>query len=51
MIKFLSGMLEKLTRAIVNNINWETGTKGGKIKILKVITDPFTKMVIQVSKA
>lgn len=40
-------MLEALTGAIVHSGALMNG--GGEVKILKVITEPFTKLVIQVS--
>lgn len=40
-------MLERLTDAIVSSGALLHG--GGEVKILKVITEPFTKLVVQVS--
>ncbi|XP_071532209.1 sodium-dependent phosphate transport protein 2B-like [Panulirus ornatus] len=47
-IEVSTGLLEKLTSAMVADLAWVKG--GGKIKMLKVITDPFTKFVIQLDK-
>lgn len=46
-IQPILGMLEKITTAMVSDLAWVKG--GGEIKMLKVITDPFTKLIIQVS--
>ena len=43
----LSGYLEYLTDAILNSVNLDTA-KGHKLKLLKVITSPFTSLVIKV---
>ncbi len=40
------GYLEWLSGAIVSNVNSSTGE--GEIKILKVVTDPFVNLIIQV---
>ncbi|XP_045603191.2 sodium-dependent phosphate transport protein 2B isoform X2 [Procambarus clarkii] len=47
-IEIATGMLEKITTAMVSDLAWVKG--GGEIKMLKVITDPFTKLIIQLDK-
>ncbi|XP_063874365.1 sodium-dependent phosphate transport protein 2B-like isoform X2 [Scylla paramamosain] len=47
-IELATGLLEKLTDVIVNSGALLNG--GGEVKILKVITEPFTKLVIQLDK-
>lgn len=47
-IELSTGMLEALTGAIVHSGALMNG--GGEVKILKVITEPFTKLVIQLDK-
>ena len=44
------GYLEYLTDAILNSVNLDTA-KGHKLKLLKVITGPFTSLVIKVRKS
>uniref|UniRef100_A0A6A7FVX6 Sodium-dependent phosphate transporter n=3 Tax=Hirondellea gigas TaxID=1518452 RepID=A0A6A7FVX6_9CRUS len=44
-----TGLLESVTLRIVDTADWSQA-KGGKLRLLKVITDPFTKTVIQVDK-
>lgn len=41
------GYLEYLTDAILSSVNLDTA-KGHKLKLLKVITSPFTSLVIKV---
>lgn len=41
-------MLEKMTTVMVADLGWATGG-GGEVKLLKYITEPFTKIVIQVN--
>ncbi|KAK7076326.1 hypothetical protein SK128_007083 [Halocaridina rubra] len=47
-IEVSTGMLESITTAMRKSIS--TGGKGGEVEILKVITEPFTKLVIQLDK-
>lgn len=47
-IELATGMLEKMTDAIVHSGALLNG--GGEVKILKVITEPFTKLVVQLDK-
>ncbi|KAG0714953.1 Sodium-dependent phosphate transport protein 2A [Chionoecetes opilio] len=47
-IEIATGMLESLTGAIVSSGALSQG--GGEVKILKVITEPFTKLVVQLNK-
>ena len=46
---FFIGMLEKLTSLMIESTDWSQAA-GGKVKLLKVITEPFTKNVIQVRR-
>lgn len=39
-------MLEEMTTALVADLGWASG--GGEVKLLKYLTEPFTKIVIQV---
>ncbi|XP_042226482.1 sodium-dependent phosphate transport protein 2B-like [Homarus americanus] len=48
-IEITTGMLEKLTTALISDLQWVKG--GGEVKMLKVITDPFTKLVVQLDKS
>ncbi|XP_043192386.1 sodium-dependent phosphate transport protein 2B-like isoform X1 [Amphibalanus amphitrite] len=43
------GYLELMTDAILNSVNLDTA-KGHKLKLLKVITSPFTSLVIKTDK-
>lgn len=45
-IFYFSGALEKLTSAIVDSV---AQGSGGEVKILKVITEPFTDLIVMVS--
>lgn len=47
-IELATGMLETMTDAIVHSGALLNG--GGEVKILKVITEPFTKLVVQLDK-
>ncbi|XP_069947694.1 sodium-dependent phosphate transport protein 2B [Cherax quadricarinatus] len=47
-LEVTTGLLEKITTAMVSDLAWVRG--GGEIKMLKVITDPFTKLIIQLDK-
>lgn len=42
----VSGVLELVSGALVADLSWVNG--GGEVKILKYITEPFTKVIIQV---
>ncbi|ROT81759.1 sodium-dependent phosphate transporter [Penaeus vannamei] len=48
-IEIATGMLEKMTTVMVADLGWATGG-GGEVKLLKYITEPFTKIVIQLDK-
>ncbi|XP_064116781.1 sodium-dependent phosphate transport protein 2B-like [Macrobrachium nipponense] len=47
-IEITTGMLEAITTSMVQNIDMTN--KGGEINTLKVITEPFTKLVVQLDK-
>ncbi|XP_068200931.1 sodium-dependent phosphate transport protein 2B-like [Palaemon carinicauda] len=47
-IEIATGMLEAITTAMVKNI--DLTNKGGEIKTLKVITEPFTSLIVQLDK-
>ena len=44
---FFSGTLEAITTSMISSLDFSN--KGGEIKMLKVITDPFIKLVVQES--
>ncbi|CAL4241107.1 unnamed protein product, partial [Meganyctiphanes norvegica] len=44
------GMLEAITTAIIDSLGDFGGNDAQEIKILKVLTEPFTKLVIQLDK-
>ncbi|XP_066938320.1 sodium-dependent phosphate transport protein 2B-like [Macrobrachium rosenbergii] len=47
-IEITTGMLEAITTSMVQNIDMTN--KGGEINTLKIITEPFTKLVVQLDK-
>ncbi|CAL4161707.1 unnamed protein product, partial [Meganyctiphanes norvegica] len=49
-IEIISGMLEAITTAIIDSLGDFGGNDAQEIKILKVLTEPFTKLVIQLDK-
>ncbi|CAL4116130.1 unnamed protein product, partial [Meganyctiphanes norvegica] len=49
-IEMIFGMLEALTTAIMEPLEDFDGNDGKEIKILKALTEPFTKLVIQLDK-
>lgn len=48
-LEVITGYLEKLSGVIVDSMNLQTN-KAGKVDFLKVITKPFTKLIIQIDK-
>ncbi|KAF2357966.1 Sodium-dependent phosphate transport protein [Trinorchestia longiramus] len=48
-IEIITGMLEKLTGLMVDSIDWSKVARGD-VKLLKVITEPLTKKIIQIDK-
>ena len=49
-VEVLTGFLNKLSGAIVGTQGQNTTASGGKIKLLKTITEPLTNTVIQIDK-
>ena len=49
-VEVLTGFLNKLSGAIVGTQSQNTTASGGKIKLLKTITEPLTNTVIQIDK-
>ncbi|XP_047489248.1 sodium-dependent phosphate transport protein 2B-like isoform X1 [Penaeus chinensis] len=47
-IEIATGLLETMTTAMVADLGWASG--GGEVKLLKYLTEPFTKIVIQLDK-
>ncbi|KAK3879523.1 hypothetical protein Pcinc_015915 [Petrolisthes cinctipes] len=47
-IELITGVLEYVSGALVSDLSWVNG--GGEVKILKYITEPFTKVIIQLDK-
>lgn len=48
-VELISGLLEYVSAALVNDLSWVNG--GSEVKLLKVITEPFTKTIVQLDKA
>ncbi|CAL4088748.1 unnamed protein product [Meganyctiphanes norvegica] len=44
------GFLHFITKSIMDSYSFEGGNGGGEIKILKYLTEPFTKVVIKLDK-
>ncbi|XP_060597383.1 sodium-dependent phosphate transport protein 2B-like [Ruditapes philippinarum] len=48
-LEVITGYLEKISSLMIDSMDLQT-TKGGKMDFLKVITKPFTKLIIQIDK-